>query len=68
MRKSTRKSVMEDLQDFDPLSQNKHDFMEVTEWENREGFDVQISSWKNQMFSMTWGEYKLLKRLIKEFN
>lgn len=39
----------------------EHDFMEVTEWHNGEGFDVNIND--KGTFSLTWGEYECLQAL-----
>jgi len=42
------------------------DFMEVTEWSNGEGYDVTINaSNQEQMFHLTWGQLKALKKLVK---
>lgn len=43
-------------------------FMEVTMWHNGEGFDVSISANTDQNFSMTWGQFRALKKLIKELD
>ena len=43
-------------------------FIEVALWHNGEGFDVNLSSWHDQSFKLTWGEYKALKKLIKELD
>lgn len=40
----------------------QHDYMEVTEWHNGEGFDVNLSGEKS--FSLTWGEYECLQALV----
>jgi len=41
------------------------DFIEVTHWYNGEGFDVMISSKSGeQRFSLSWGEYNALLRLV----
>ena len=39
------------------------DFIEITEWNNGEGFDVTINS---TMFQLTWDQYKLLTKLVKK--
>lgn len=43
-------------------------FIEVALWHNGEGFDVSLSSYGDQSFKLTWGEYKALKKLIKELD
>ena len=40
----------------------EHDYMEVTEWHNGEGFDVNIDG--KQTFSLTWGEYECMQALV----
>lgn len=57
----TRKSVMMSLNEY-PWHKG-HDFIEVTEWSNGEGWDITISD-KN--FSLHFTEYDALKKLIKK--
>lgn len=44
------------------------EFIEVSLWHNGEGFDVNISSHGEQRFCLTWGQYKALKKLVKELD
>ena len=53
------------LQPFDPCAK-PHDFIEVCLWHNGEGFDAHLSSHGDQAIRLTWGEFKALKKLIKE--
>lgn len=62
-----RESAFTELPSFDPSAKDGH-FIEVTLWHNGEGFDVYISSHPSQSFLMTWGEFKALKKLIKELD
>jgi hypothetical protein len=39
-----------------------HDFLELTEWHNGEGFDVTKSG--DKFFSFTWGEWEALQALV----
>lgn len=55
------------LEKFDCLAQPDA-FIEVALWYNGEGFDVNLSSHGDQAFKLTWGEFKALKKLIKELN
>lgn len=55
------------LQKFDHCAK-LDSFMEVSLWHNDEGFDVHLSSHGDQSFKMTWGEFKALKKLIKELD
>jgi quinol monooxygenase YgiN len=43
-------------------------FIEVSLWDNGEGFDAHFSSHSDQSFKLTWGEYRALKKLIKELD
>jgi len=52
------------LADHDFLAK-PDDFIEVTEWYNCEGFDVQLStSAGEQRMSFSWGEYAALKATL----
>ena len=62
-----RESAFAELPSFDPLAKDGH-FIEVTLWHNGEGFDVHIYSYLGQSFLMTWGQFKALKKLIKELS
>lgn len=55
------------LQKFDHCAK-LNSFMEVSVWFNSEGFDVHLSNHVDQSFRMTWGEFKALKKLIKELD
>lgn len=44
------------------------DFIEVSLWRNGEGFDVHLSGHSEQSFKLTWGEFKALKKLVKELD
>ena len=48
---------------LDGAYHQKHDFIEVTEWSNGEGYDVTISD--KQQFSIHFTEWDVLKKLIK---
>lgn len=41
----------------------EHDFIEITEWTNGEGWDITISD--KQQFSLHYTEFKVIKKLIK---
>ena len=55
------------LKDYDSFAK-PDDFIEVTMWDNGEGFDANFSSHGFQHLSFTWGEYKALKKLVKELD
>jgi predicted urease superfamily metal-dependent hydrolase len=42
------------------------DFIEVTEWVNKDGVDITVlSHHQEERFTLTWGQAKLLNKLIK---
>lgn len=56
------------LTQFDHCARND-DFIEASLWHNGEGFDANISGTnRNQHISLTWGEYKALKTLVKKLD
>jgi len=55
------------LQKFDHCAQPDH-FLEVSLWHNGEGFDAHLSSHGNQFFQLTWGQFRALKKVIKELD
>ena len=58
-----RKAVFTELADFDPLA-GPHDYIEVCEWHNGEGFDVEVSSNPGSRFQLTWGQWDALNKLM----
>ena len=62
---ASRKSVFSEIGEYCYLSK-EHDYIEITEWTNRDGFDVDLSSLGAQKMSITWGQFKLLKKLVKQ--
>ena len=67
MDKYTRKAVFSELKKYDPIA-NDNDFIELTEWKNGEGFDVEIVGKLSTRFQLTWGEYTALKNLVKKLD
>ena len=65
MEKYNRKAVFSYLKKYDYLA-GEHDFIEITEWNNGEGFDVEITGKLTTRFQLTWGEFKALKKLINK--
>ena len=45
-----------------------NDFIEVTEWYNGEGVTVNIESLNAQTFNLTWGEFDVIKKIMKKLN
>ena len=59
-----RKAKFTELKPYDYFAK-EHDFIEVTEWTNGEGFDVTFSVRNdNKSFSLTYGEYDALQALV----
>lgn len=56
------------LSDFDFDFGKPEDFIKVSLWHNGEGFDVTINSSGEQRFCLTWGQFKAMKKLIKELD
>jgi hypothetical protein len=67
MDKYKREAVFSKLKEYDHLA-DERDFIEVTEWKNGEGFDVEIVSKLSTRFQLTWGEFTALKKLVKKIN
>ena len=70
MKKSQRTTIYESLKGYCTFSLSRpEDYIEITEWTNAEGFDVTIGTGKSVLiFSLTWGQFKLLKKLVKAIN
>jgi hypothetical protein len=62
-----RKAAFAELKQFCHLAK-EHDFVEVAEWNNGEGFDVTISSFSDQIITITHGQFDAIKKLIKTLN
>jgi len=60
VKEYTRKTKFTELKHYDHLAK-EHDFIEVCEWHNGEGFDVTIGE---KMFQLTWGEFEALTALV----
>lgn len=61
MESSKRKSVHDDLNTYDYLAK-KDDFIEVTEWTNKEGWDIAIN---DKIISLTEGQLNAINYLTK---
>ena len=55
------------LADFDACAKGD-DFIEVSLWHNGEGFDAHLSSHGEQHFQLSWGQFKALKKIVKELD
>ena len=59
-----RKSVNADLNDFCYLAK-PHDFIEVTNWSNLDGYDITIGE---KQITLTIGELDAIKALVKKLD
>lgn len=57
----TRDSKFIETQTFCHFAK-EHDFIEITEWYNGEGFDFNING--NSTTSLTWGQWAALQKLL----
>ena len=58
-----RKAKFAELKAWCYLSKD-HDFIEVTEWYNGEGFDIFLSGSSEQRVSLSWGQWEALQALV----
>lgn len=56
-----RKCIIDDLKKYVPDS-NEDDFIEVCEWINEEGYDININD--NKRISLSFDEFEGIKHLI----
>ena len=61
MESNKRKSVHDDLNVYDFLAK-ENDFIEVTEWTNKEGWDITIN---DKIISLTEGQLNAINYLTK---
>jgi hypothetical protein len=67
MDKYAKKAVFTYLKKYDYFAR-EGDFIEVTEWKNGEGFDVDIAGKLSTRFQLTWGQFNALKKLVKKLS
>ena len=61
---SKRRAVFAELKPYCHHG-GEHDYMEVTEWSNGEGYDIVIDRKRgSEKFSLTYGEWELLQVLM----
>lgn len=61
---SKRRAVFAELKPYCTHS-GEHDYMEVTEWSNGEGYDIAIDRRRgSEKFSLSYGEWELLQVLM----
>jgi hypothetical protein len=67
MEKYKRKAVFCHLKDYD-FASKENSYVEITEWKNGEGIDINAYNYTDKTISISWGEFKLIKKLVKELN
>jgi len=66
MEYNLRKSIIDDLNKYDPIGK-KDDWIEVVEWANGDGIDVTIDSCNERIqVSLSWGELSAIQHLANE--
>jgi hypothetical protein len=61
---NNRRAVFAELKDY-CMHSGDHDYMEVTEWSNGEGYDILIDRKRGfERFSLSHGELELLQVLL----
>ena len=64
MEVNNRRAVFAELKDY-CMHSGDHDYMEVTEWSNGEGYDILIDRKSGiERFSLSHGEWELLQVLM----
>lgn len=65
MEIKNRKSITDRLNTYDYLAEKDSDFIEITEWTNGEGVDINIGSNNETKFiSITYGELEAINYLV----
>lgn len=67
MEKYKRKGIFDSLKKYDP-TEKESAYIEVTQWHNAEGFDVELIGSINDRFQMTYSQFDALKKLVKKLN
>lgn len=68
MEKNSRKSICDNLIKYDYLEPDKSAFIEVTEWTNGEGYDINLGLSNSTIFntiSLTEGQLEAINYLVK---
>jgi hypothetical protein len=65
LEKYNRKAVFCSLKEYDFLAK-EHSYVEITEWKNGEGIDINAYSHTDRNVSLSYGEFKLIKKLVKQ--
>lgn len=65
MEINNRKSVLANLEDYSPFY-SEHDYIEITEWANGEGWDINIGTkHDSKHISLHYSELEIINYLTK---
>ena len=67
LQKYKRKAVFLSLKEYD-FSAKESSYIEITEWYNGEGIDINAYNYSDRTISLSYGEFDLVKKLIKKLN
>lgn len=67
MDKYKRKALFSYLKEYDPMA-GEYEYIEVTEWKNGDGFDVEIIGRLSTRFQLTYDTYTAMKKLVKRLS
>ena len=67
MKVVNRKSVFCETKDYCHFAKDDN-YIEVTEWSNGEGIDISVEDVEFRTFSITHGQFELIKKLVKKLN
>jgi hypothetical protein len=62
-----RKAIFSNLKDYD-FASKENSYIEITEWNNGEGIDINAYNYSDRNISLSYGEFKLIKKLIKKLD
>jgi hypothetical protein len=65
LEKYNRKAVFCSLKEYD-FASKEHSYVEITEWKNGEGIDINAYNYTDRNISLSYGEFKLIKKLVKQ--
>lgn len=67
IEKYKRDAIFDNLKEYD-CTAKEHSYIEVTQWKNGEGFDLNVCNHSDINVSINYGEFDLIKKLVKKLN
>ena len=65
IKRYNRASVFTEIPPHNPNTSSSS-YVEVTEWHNGEGLDIEVVDSTVERFQLTWEQFKAVKKLVKE--